>query len=300
MHTGYAAGRIISVALLGVRAYSEVVLRYVFNALQYIAAEILELSGVVAHNNGTSIITPRHIQLAIENDEALQRMFKTCGIREGGVLPKIDSVLLPKIRRDEDVLPRADKVLTSFDQAFEDALKARPESVLVHPATGYHYRYSEGESEVVRAVEFDIASMKSRVQRIGRAQAALSPKQRQLLSRSSLLSLDGDLNISLADLAALDMHELHIALVRSIREAQEQTHLCIASDSMSVLIQEIAQNYKTDLGYSLESLQLLHAAAEDYLIGLLEDANLEAIHSGRMIVHPKDLQCARRIRGERG
>jgi histone H3/H4 len=222
-------------------------------------------------------------------------MFKTCGIREGGVLPNIYAAVLP-----ETLLgPGEGQVLSSFEQSFEDTLKSRPGSVLVHPITGYHYRYAEDGSDVVRALEFDIASMESRAQRMVRAQEVLSLEQRQLLSKSVPLLRSSGEPISSADLAGLDVHMVHLTLVRSIREAQRQTHLCIASDSMSRLIQEIAQDYKTDLGYSLESLQLLHTAAEDYLIGILEDANIEAIHSGRTEVRPKDLQCARRIRGER-
>jgi histone H3/H4 len=259
----------------------------VFDALKYISAEVLELAGNAARDNRTVIITPRHILLAIENDEELRHMFKTCGIREGGVLPNW-------ARRDQEVLSGA-----SFQKSFVEALQAQPDSVLVHPITGYHYRCSEDGSDIVRALEFDIASMESRAQRMVRAQAVLSPEQRQLLSKTVPLLRSGGEPISSVDLAVLDIDELHRALKLSVREAQGQTHLCIASDSMSRLIQEIAQDYKTDLGYSLESLQLLHAAAEDYLIGILQDAKIEAIHARREEIFVKDLQCARYTRGER-
>lgn len=43
----------------------------------------------------------------------------------------------------------------------------------------------------------------------------------------------------------------------------------------------------------------LQEAAESYLIGLFEDSNLCAIHAKRVTVMPKDIQLARRIRGER-
>ena len=47
------------------------------------------------------------------------------------------------------------------------------------------------------------------------------------------------------------------------------------------------------------AIRALHQASEAYLVGLLEDANLLAIHAKRVTVQPRDIQLARRIRGER-
>jgi histone H3/H4 len=44
-------------------------------------------------------------------------------------------------------------------------------------------------------------------------------------------------------------------------------------------------------------LEAIQHAAEDYIIGLMEDANLSALHAKRVTIMPKDLQLARRIRG---
>ena len=46
-------------------------------------------------------------------------------------------------------------------------------------------------------------------------------------------------------------------------------------------------------------LDALHEASEYYLVDLLEDANLIAIHARRITLQPRDIQLARRIRGER-
>jgi len=43
----------------------------------------------------------------------------------------------------------------------------------------------------------------------------------------------------------------------------------------------------------------IQEAAEAYLVGLFEDTNLCAIHAKRVTIMPKDMQLARRIRGER-
>ena len=65
------------------------------------------------------------------------------------------------------------------------------------------------------------------------------------------------------------------------------------------LVQEIAQDFRTDLRFEGAALLALQEAAEAYLIALLEDSNLLAIHAKRVTIMPKDIQLAWRIRGER-
>lgn len=48
-----------------------------------------------------------------------------------------------------------------------------------------------------------------------------------------------------------------------------------------------------------DALKALQEACEGYLTGLFEDANLCAIHARRVTVMKKDLDLARRIRGDR-
>jgi len=62
----------------------------------YLAAEVLELSGNAARDNKKSRIIPRHVQLAVRNDEELSKLLAGVTIAEGGVLPNIHAVLLPK------------------------------------------------------------------------------------------------------------------------------------------------------------------------------------------------------------
>jgi histone H3 len=59
------------------------------------------------------------------------------------------------------------------------------------------------------------------------------------------------------------------------------------------------QDFKADLRFTSSALNCLQEASEAYLVGIFEDTNLCAIHARRVTIFPKDIQLARRIRGER-
>ena len=68
---------------------------YLAAILEYLTAEILELAGNAARDNKKSRIVPRHIQLAVRNDEELARLLRSTTIAAGGVLPNIHVALIP-------------------------------------------------------------------------------------------------------------------------------------------------------------------------------------------------------------
>jgi histone H3 len=113
--------------------------------------------------------------------------------------------------------------------------------------------------------------------------------------------------------------------LREIRKYQKNTDLLLRKLPFQRLVREIAQDFKNDLRFQSTAILALQEAAEAYLVGLFEDTNLCAIHAKRVrharmrmrsardsvrargvmniapqvTIMPRDMQLARRIRGER-
>ena len=87
--------------------------------------------------------------------------------------------------------------------------------------------------------------------------------------------------------------------LREIRRYQRSTELLIRQAPFRRLVRELVQDLKQDFRIAAQAFKALQEAAEAYLVGLFEDVNLCAIQAKRVTIIPKDIQLARRIRGER-
>lgn len=87
--------------------------------------------------------------------------------------------------------------------------------------------------------------------------------------------------------------------LREIRRYQKSTEFLIHELPFQRLVREVAQDFKSDLRFQSSAIMALQHATEAYNTSLFEDTNLCAIHAKRVTIHPKDVQLARRIRGER-
>ena len=93
--------------------------------------------------------------------------------------------------------------------------------------------------------------------------------------------------------------------LREIRKYQKSTELLMRKLPFQRLVREVANEIAAGTRFpegprwQSQAVVALQEAAEAYLVHLFEDSNLEAIHAKRVTIQAKDIQIARRIRGER-
>jgi histone H3 len=87
--------------------------------------------------------------------------------------------------------------------------------------------------------------------------------------------------------------------LREIRRYQKSTELLIQKAPFQRLVRELATLQKEGLRFQSSAVQAIQEATESYVISLLADTNLCAIHTRRVTIQPKDVQLALRLRGER-
>ena len=98
-----------------------------------------------------------------------------------------------------------------------------------------------------------------------------------------------------------------VALKADQARYQKSTELLIRKLPFQRLVREIAcdidvmssPHLRGKIRFQSAAIMALQEASEAYLVGLFEDSNLCAIHAKRVTIMPKDIQLARRIRGER-
>jgi histone H3 len=87
--------------------------------------------------------------------------------------------------------------------------------------------------------------------------------------------------------------------LRQIRRYQKSTELLIRKLPFQRLVREVAGDIRSDMRFQSVALLALQEASEAYLVSVFEDTNLCAIHAKRVTILVKDMQLARRIRGEK-
>ncbi|TNV84274.1 hypothetical protein FGO68_gene4273 [Halteria grandinella] len=84
--------------------------------------------------------------------------------------------------------------------------------------------------------------------------------------------------------------------LREIKKYQKMTRLMIPKAPFQAVVREVTEGLAPGLRMQATAVLALQEAAESYLHGLFEDANLCALHAGRVTLMLKDLQLARRLR----
>lgn len=86
--------------------------------------------------------------------------------------------------------------------------------------------------------------------------------------------------------------------LKEIRRFAKGPDMCIRRLVFQQVVKEITWEIDNSYRFHSQAILAIQEAAEAYMIGLFEDTNICASHAKRVTIYPKDMQLARRIRGE--
>lgn len=284
---------LITERLLGNFPMSDGASVYVTAVIEYLNAEILELSGNAAKTERQLAINCRHVQLALINDDELNNLFPSCVLREGGVRPII------RAEQAEGTEPTLafERVLVAKGQAAA-AATGHACVVLVDPRTGLHMGVSTGDQLYPLPV-LDAISRESQCERQQMAEAALSEEERAVMKAEGYCALHDDVEPEALGWARESLSALQRRRVNEIRYEQQSTSYIFPHTAFSRLAYEVGLDFIADIYYSAEALDCMQSLTEAYLIRLVRDAQLEAAHSRRLEIQPRDVQLSLQIGGGR-
>lgn len=276
--------------------------------INYLLSEIIELAGDVTKDLEKKVIQSSHVVMSILNDEELNRLCTHLQIQFVNpplMLPNVNSQLILR-QKDKKLSFRfnnENKIRIDAIQGItKPALKRIMHKAGVLYASGLMYEELRGvlkvrmEKLIRNAIYLADHEERKTVKVIDVIQAA-EYLGLNILGVSKIKRKKGPRRKK-SDKSAFAKNKTLVEYVKKLQDPNQYT-LEIPYTSFNRLVREIGQYFKDKVRYTKQALMLIHQMMESYLINLMEDVLLCALHAGRKSVYPKDVQLARRIRGER-
>lgn len=264
--------------------------------VEYLSAELFELSGKAARDMESQTILPRHVNLAVQFDQELIRLFPGI-VRNGGVIPRTPpSQILPNLLSSEvnstatianyvervtsagDVIPHplCGRYVGPIDDSADDA-NSSEQFQLLPILDGLAYVDSGEAMRQVSTLRLAPTEVREAVVSVGKNPVCTFHRRRKEINR-----------------------EYHLSTMFPIFTHEVMVHLC------AHVVTEVLSLHHRGAGptppppfFTAEAIDLMSTLSEGYIIRLLTDAYIVARHSDRLLLTPLDIECARRIRGER-
>jgi histone H3/H4 len=278
---------------------SEYAAVYLAAILEYMTAELLELSGKVSQEKGTSLIGPHHIKLAIDNDEELIKTLKNFVIREGGVSPYFHPILLLE-GVDDTIVSKFEELMVAKALAAAGVSNSSC-AVFVDPRTGLHMGVTNDKKNIIFPLpHLDEISKQGQDERRRMAQGQLSKEEMKTMKTEGYGAFQDENDRKNEDgWKSESLQRIHVRRLREIKREQSLTDLIFSPSGFENFAVDLLQDCRGHFLYTQEAMEAMQTFLEAYLIELCQEAFLTAFQAGRVSVRQQDFKLARRIRHER-
>lgn len=240
--------------------------------LEYLSAEIIELSGNKTQDDGRTYITPRDIFMTIAHDEELNSLLKYITISKGGVLPYINTKLLGGSYTALEITKNGIQRL-----AYRGGVKF---------IGGLVYEEIRGVmSRYLKKLLYDVVILCRRNKR----------KTVAVKDLEEALNIKSMKNYSEFNKIVGGRFKPGTVALRNIRKYQKSTKLLLQKAPFQRLVRDICSIFSKDLRFEEAFFDKLQTLVEDYLVTLFHNANIAALHAERQTIQPKDIVLVRRI-----
>nr|XP_033471217.1 histone H3-like centromeric protein CSE4 [Epinephelus lanceolatus] len=232
---------------------------------------------------------PRRESYAIYVYKVLKQVHPDTGIssKAMGIMNSFVSDIFERIAGEASRLAHYNKRSTITSREIQTAVR------LLLPGELAKHAVSEGTKAVTKYTSSNLYQM-ARTKQTARKSTGGKAPRKQLATKAARKSAPATGGVKKPH-----RYRPGTVALREIRRYQKSTELLIRKLPFQRLVREIAQDFKTDLRFQSSAVMALQESSEAYLVGLFEDTNLCAIHAKWVTIMPKDIQLARRIRGER-
>lgn len=217
-------------------------------------------------------------------------MFKSCIIRDSGVIPHVKQIL----RNIDDG--------NDFESsAFETLLKVKSNgNAFIDPRTGHHSYFwkSDGDGRVEdgstlrRAPVLDFMCQESLTERIALARQALSPEELALMKSEGMYLCSDQNDVGWTEPSLAELHRRNLSDIHSM---QQSHHKILNPHCFGRLVESIAGEVVSTgrRFFTAEAMECMQTLTEGYLINFLECSVANAVHAGRKYLEPKDIHLTK-------